>query len=770
MTKTHAFSSRVSIYTKPQKKTNKKKKVNKYIRTKNYKKKVKKSHKIFIPLLVLFIVSIISSTFGAVYGVSYLQGRAEHIAEPGAILSKIPLATELYDRSGVKLFRLQNDYSNSDRVDPLEITNTIRAVFMAAEDSEFYNHPGVNPTATIRCAVNTLLNKNKCGGSTITQQVVKITTKQSQATLERKIDEALLASKIETQYTKEQIFQIYLNITPYGSNITGLKTASRFYFGVDDLRTLTLAQVVTLAAIVNDPIDLSPTLSSDIEKARKDLKNRENYIYEQLTLKLDSINDQLANHTVDTTSIISLDQINAAQQEVVEYTQPAQNEIKAGHFVNYAITELQKRNYKYGKEPFTLEDLQTGGYKIYTSLDYNLQLVAERYTQFAGNNYKYWNVYNAGVMTAIPSTGEIITMAGSRSFTEESEGCDEAGQNCKFNPEVNVLTSTHSPGSTNKTLAYAIAYSESLLSPGSFLPDIPINFGGYVPKNWDGTYLGVVNTTAREMLRKSRNIPALEVIQMIGVDKYIDTARKMGYTTYQSNDQYGPSVVLGGADVYPVEHAQAYGVFANGGDLVELNPIREIWDSQGNLVYKAEPARTPIFDQGAMYLLNQTLYNLDTGTGDTISWDGRDVAGKTGTTENNRDGLLIMYSPDFVTLGWAGNNNNESLDFNYGWPAFIVAPWLKSYMGEIGESLYFNAKTPFSRPADVYWGGGDCDYYGNCLGLKSDWLIAGREPARGDVVVGKKDNQWVKYYKMRPPEFQSFLDSYLAKAVVPKKP
>jgi membrane peptidoglycan carboxypeptidase len=272
------------------------------------------------------------------------------------------------------------------------------------------------------------------------------------------------------------------------------------------------------------------------------------------------------------------------------------------------------------------------------------------------------------------------------------------------------------------------------------------------------------------MLRKSRNIPALEVIQMIGVDKYIDTARKMGYTTYQSNDQYGPSVVLGGADIYPVEHAQAYGVFANGGDLVELNPIREIWDSQGNLVYKAEPTRTPIFDQSSMYLLNQTLYNLDTGTGDTISWDGRDVAGKTGTTENNRDGFLLMYSPDFVTLGWAGNNNNDSLDFNYGWPAFIVAPWLKSYMAEIGESLYFNAKTPFPRPADVYWGGGDCDYYGNCLGLKSDWLIAGREPARGDVVVSKKDNQWVKYYKVRPSEFQSFLDAYLAKALPAKKP
>lgn len=725
---------------------------------KKYRKKkvVQKFGIVFIS--GLFFLSCIS-VFSSLAAISYLRSRAQEIVDTKEVIKEVPLATQIYDRHGTPLFRLQSDISNSDLVKQEEITPQIKAAFLAAEDANFYNHNGIDTEAIIRCAYKIASKGETCGASTITQQLVKIQTKKNDMSLNRKIDEMLLATRIEDQYTKDEILRMYLNVTPYGSNITGIKTAAKFYFGIEDLTQLNLSQAVTLAAIVNDPVDLSPTLSSDIEQARADLAEREQFIYDQLTEKYELINSQISP---DASTVLTSEMIVTARNTPVAFVEPNKGEIKAGHFVNYTINELQKRNYKNGQEPFTLEDLRNGGYKIVTSLDYGLQEVAERYVSSAGNQ-TYWNIYNAAVMTTIPSTGEIITMAGSKSFTGQSEACNEMGRECKFNPEVNVLTSLQSPGSTNKPLAYYLAFEQGKLFPGSFLPDVPIQIGGYTPKNWDGSFRGVYNTTAKEMLRQSRNIPALEVILAVGVERYLDMARAMGYTSYGDNSNYGPSVALGGADVYPVEHVQAYGVFANGGDLVRVNPILRIEDRYGNIVYQANPQRERVADPAAVYLLNQTLYNYETGTGGTIAWDYRDIAGKTGTTEENKDSLLVIYSPDFVTLGWTGNNNNEPLDPWYGWPGFTVAPWMREYMAEINNmSSYFSNKTPFTRPDNVYYGGGDCDAMGQCRGVRADWLIAGREPVRGDIGYGKagSKNTWV--YRMPVAELQWYLDRYLS--------
>ncbi len=725
-----------------------KKRAYKVLKKKKFQKQVRSL--LSIGLIICFSVSsIIALAF-----IDYMQKRIKSTPAAVDIFSEVRLATEIYDRNGTKLYRLYADDSNRDNIDQSEITNMIRAAYLAAEDSHFYQHGGINTEAIARCTVNTLSSEKVCGGSTITQQVVKIITQKSQRSVDRKVEEIVTAYKLEETYTKEEILQKYLNVTPYGSNITGIKTAARFYFGITDPKALTLAQAVTLASIINDPVDLAPTISSDPETAKKKLKEREEYVYNQLSLKLEIINEQLREYGDD---LITPDMITVARSVEHNFKSPIFSEIKAGHFVNYTLNELQKRPYKYGIEPFDLRDLQTGGYRIYTSLDYNLQLVAERYALHAGNAYNYWNVYNAALMTIKPSTGEILTMAGSKSFIGQSEGCDITGRNCKYDPEVNVLTSLQSPGSTNKPLGYYLAYKDSILYPGSFLPDIPIKFGDYVPKNWDGKFQGVYNATARNMLRNSRNIPALIVVSLVGVDNYLNTARTFGYTTYGDNSTYGPSVILGGADVYPIEHAQAYGVFANGGDLVKVNPILRIEDSNGKIVYQANPTKERVADPAAVFLLNQTLLRLDTGIGETIGWDDREISGKTGTTENNKDSLLVVYSPDFVTIGWAGNNNNEILDQNYGWPAFVVAPWLRGYMAEIGNTGYFSAKTPFTPPEGVYWGGGEC-YNGYCRGIAQDWIISGREPAPGDVMIGPKG----RYYQMKTAELQGYLNSYFS--------
>jgi penicillin-binding protein 1A len=744
---------------------------------------MKKIGKIALIFLGFFLIIL---TIGGIRVLAYLQELNDGLPTPEKVFPDLPVASEIYDRKaidtedGTRLYRLFNEY-NSDPVDIAQIPETVKWAFLAAEDSDFYNHNGFDAAAIIRCGLAYVRESgNVCGGSTVTQQLVKITAPGigNEVRLERKIRELLLALKVDEVYDKDQILEMYLRVAPFGANIYGVKTAANFYFGKEP-KDLSLAEATTLSSIIQDPVRLSPTLSQDPTGLER-LRERQLYVLSQMEEKMQKINDQVRtnNDNPEMDDVLTLEMIEAARAEELAYKPPSANlNLKAGHFVNYVLQELQKKNYKNGTEPFTLEELQKGGYKIYTTLDYGIQQIAESFAEKAGSDYKYWNMNNAAVMTVTPSNGEVIAMAGSKSFYAESEGCDSDGKTCKFNPQVNIMTSLQSPGSTNKPLGYYLAYKEGKMFTSSVLPDVPIKITDvngqlYEPKNWNGGFTGI--QTAEKMLRDSRNLPAISVIQMVGVNNYLETAKSWGYTSYTG--QYGQSVILGGADVYPVEHVQAYSVFANNGDLVNLNPILKIMDKDGKEIYSAASERKAVGDQQAVFLLNQSLKNLN-----GFSWDQRDLAAKTGTSEDSKDAWLMVWSPDFITLGWGGNNNNEPMDRNYGYPPYVIQPWLQNYMRDIGEAPYFSAKTPFTRPGFVYEGGGDCNDNGECLGLSKGWLINDRNPQR-DVIKKKAvvckdqqdrlarpidiatDNSMEKefnYYKMPVAAWQGQLDSYL---------
>lgn len=700
---------------------------------------------ILCSFLITFLFTLIGSGISGMFFFSYIQARSELIPEKNEVIKSVSLASKVVDRNGELLMRFHDDESNRDLITQDEITNEIRAAFLAAEDAEFYNHTGVNVSAITRCFLDQIQYGASCGGSTITQQVVKIQTGRDEYTIERKIDEALTALELEQNSTKEEILTQYLNVTPYGSNVVGIKTAAKLYFKIEDMENLSLDQAVTLASLINDPVQLSPMFSDDAKKASERLEERKAYIYNQLNQKIDVLNSQLSQFEGDT--VLSTELITTSAALPLQILTVNNNEIKAGHFVTYVLDELQQQNYYKNERSFDLAELRSGGYTIETTLDYNLQVIAEKYAKIGGDSNKNWNVHNAALMTTIPSTGEIITMAGSKNYGGTSEGCGIGNSECKFDPRVNVLTSLQQPGSTNKPLAYLMAFESGILAPGSFIPDIPIQLGGYIPKNWDDSFLGVKNSSAAQMLRSSRNIPALIIITAIGYDNYIDKARSFGYTSYTDYSNYGPSIVLGGADVYPLEHAGAYGVFATGGEYVPLNPIKRILDSSGEVIYEANNTPTRVADEAAVFLLNKTLENLDTGIGESISWDGRPVAGKTGTTENNTESMLLLYSPDFVTIGWAGNNNNDPLNQQFGWPAFVVAPWLKDYMSELSNSSYISKRSAFSKPANVAYGGN---------GIAQDWYVTNRATNWG-IDSNKR-------YQIIVPSLQKYLDSYLSRA------
>jgi penicillin-binding protein 1A len=704
---------------------------------------------------------------------AYVQSLNDKLPNPDTVFAELPVASEIFDRNalngegqGQRLYRVFNRY-NSDNFKIEEVPDSVKLAFMAAEDREFFEHGGFNPQAIFRCGINYIKDSsNPCGASTITQQLVKLTTdiRKTEETpkLQQKIEEILLASKVEQNFNKDQVLLMYLRATPFGSSIVGLKTAANFYFRKEP-KDLTLDEAVMLAAIIQNPSYLSPTvpIDQDTDAAKERLQGRMDYIFKELEDNMGTLNGDLAKYYNDEgkKNTLTTELINEAKgQDWKSKLKPAVAvDLYAGHFVNYVMQELQEKNYKNGTEPFTVTELQTGGYRIYTTLDYNVQKIAETYAARGGNDYSYWNANNAALLTTTPSNGQIIAMAGSKSFTGESQGCDDRG--CKFDPEVNVLTSIREPGSSNKPLGYYIGFKEGKFFPGSFLPDFPIkitdaNGNFYEPRNWDGGFKGV-SYTAGQALIDSRNIPAIEIVGSIGVQNYIDTAKSFGYTTYTGS--YGEAVILGGVSVKPVEHAQAYGVFANGGDLVKLNPILKILDKEGKTVYEAQPERTAVGDPQGIFLLTETLKQVPGGN--NISWDGREFAGKTGTTNNNEDAWFVGYTPDMVSLAWVGNNIKDPMDANHGYPYYVIGPWYSDYLREIGNYPYFAQRTSFPRPGNITQGGGGCNANGECVGLRGDWMISDRG--------AKVDNKRVKAFVCtdQPNNIARDIDKLVGKAV-----
>lgn len=759
--------------------------------------------KIMMVVLLVFSVGII---FGGIFGLTYLQRISADLPNPEDPFKDKELASEILDRNGELLFKVFNEF-NRDEVNIEEIPDMVKWAFLAAEDREFYDHPGFDISALIRCGVrNITAGEISCGGSTITQQTLKITSLYNERGYERKLKEILLALQVERLYDKDQILQMYLTVAPFGSNMYGVSTASNFYFGKNPSE-LTLAQGTILASIINDPVRFSPTLSSDPELADQKLDERANWILDQLSENRDYINEKAIQVSADredeskrvTEPMVTDELIAEAREELASiaedrnayYREPVATDKKAGHFVNYTMELLQERNYKNGEEPFTTSDLQTGGYRIYTTLDYNLQQVAERYVEYGVDKYARWRGgYNAAVMTMTPGNGEVITMVGSRNFNGTRERCNDDGT-CKFDPKVNVLNTLQSAGSSMKPLGYYIGYSEGTIFPGSMVPDIRIEWGSYKPKNVDNAFWGFNTSggrisTAQNMLRHSRNLPALQVLESYGVGKYVETAQAFGYSTIR-NDNTGQSVILGGTDIIPIEHVQAYGVFSNGGDFVEHEVVLRIEDRDGKEVFKHEPKKERVGDPQGIYVLNASTNNM---YGD-ISWDGRNVSGKTGTTQGQKDLIMMLYSPDFVTMGWVGNSDNSAMT---AWDSFggtVVKPWLVEYMKDIGNASYFSNKTAFARPGGVISGGGPCKASDtdceDAVGLKGDLMIQGKIPPADqeyhylevcddqtdrlarqiDIDTGHATTRRFTIYKHFVPDLQSWLDRALGDNELP---
>lgn len=555
---------------------------------------------------------------------------------------RIANSTKIYDRTGeIVLFDIHNEIRRT--VIPLtEMGQNIQDASIAIEDKEFYNHNGIRVTSIIRAVfANLKSGEFSQGGSTITQQIVKNTLLTTDKRISRKIKEWVIAVKMEKSLSKEQILEIYLNEAPYGGTIYGIQEASQSFFAKNP-KDLTHAESAYLAALPQAPSYFSP-----YGKNKDKLDERKNLVLKQMK----------------DLGYITEEEFQTAMNEVVEFQPESRSSIKAPHFVFYVKEYLEQ---KYGTEA-----VEQGGLRIITTLDYSLQMEAERIVrEHALENEELYNASNAALVAINPLTGEIITMVGSRDYFDE-----------KIDGKYNIATAKRQPGSAFKPFIYATAFKEGY-TPETVLFDVPTEFQTtcnpegialpgksqsdcYKPENYDGLYKGPIQL--RNALGESRNVPAVKLLYLVGIRDAIQTAKNMGVTTLTNPDQYGLTLVLGGGEVKLLDMVSSFGVFATEGIRHEPIAILEVQDEEGNVLEKYEESEgSLVFDPEAIKKLNSVLSDNNArvpllGANNFMYFGGRDVAGKTGTTNNNRDAWMMGYTPNLVVGVWSGNNDNTPM-------------------------------------------------------------------------------------------------------------
>ncbi len=764
----------------------------------------KRFAKIMYSIGAVFAVFLLVGTLGAL---AWVQQLTKELPDPSAPFDNANLqsaSSVIYDRNGTELWRLF-DKRNTNVITMDEgqeltdvVPNQLKWAIIAGEDIDYYSHPGINVGAILRCSLRLF---RTCGGSTITQQVAKNGAFTSERSVERKASEIILAMLMNNQYTKDEVLLFYMNIINAGSNVYGVDLAAKTYFG-KSLNELTLAEAAVIGAQTQLPTLTSPLVTSD----RRALNIRKEYVLNQMYENRDRINAEVRKDNErkaaregreltdeEKEDFITAEKIEAAKTEEITYLAYEAN-ILAPHFVFFAQNLLVERPYNNG-EVFDLQELNRGGYKIYTTLDYDMQKVALDVVQNVAMGPSYAGRYgnqNASMMTIKPKTGEILTMVGSRCYNNfELANCTELDgpPNDRFDSKVNILTTQQQPGSSIKPMVYYEAYRQGKLSPGSQLADIPIEIGNYKPKNSDPNFIGI--NSARHMLSVSRNIPAISSLMSFGPERLAELNASLGYSVNVDPARYGPSAALGAQDVLPVDHASAFGVFANGGDYVPYEAILRIEDRNGNVIFDLNGDNRPIpqrvADERAVFLINDSTNPKSIADSPVPRnfRDGRDVAGKTGTSENNRDNWFVLYSPDFVTLGWAGNNNNDRMAAG-AFGSTNAAPWVTEFMNRVKDRDYFNARTAFNRPGGIARGQicGDIEFNGEkrrvCEGGEDYYIDELAPPvylsrqivevcvdqqdrlARDiDRATGNAIEKEFSYMRMPAASLQPYLDSWL---------
>ncbi len=611
----------------------------------------------------------------------------------------VPLTTKIYDRNGVLLYQFHGD-QNRTLVKLNELPPYVPQAVIAAEDKNFYKHIGFDPAGITRAALANYNGSGGQGGSTITQQLVKFSLLTPERTLTRKIRELVLSLWAERLYTKNEILTMYLNYIGFGGPAYGIEAASEIYFG-KPAKNLTLAEASLLASLPSAPTTYSP-FGEHPEFAK----------FRQIQV-LDKMAEQ---------GYITKEEAIEAKKQQLTFV-PNETQIKAPHFVMYVKDELVKQ--------FGEKKVIEGGLQVTTSLDYELYKKVTDTVKTGVEKQKYLNVQNGAALVTNPKTGEILAMAGSIDFFDLTK-----------DGNVNVTTAERSPGSSIKPLTYALAFENNLVTPNTIIEDQPVEFrqiGGpsYRPTNYDNRFHG--RMSIRTALASSYNIPAVKVLDRIGLVNFLQFAVNAGLTTLSDPNRFGLAITLGGGEVKMTDMATAYSMFPNQGTKTPLTSILSVKDSNGNFL-AMDPehlAKSRLISPKSAFFINSILSDDGArsptfGRGSYLNIPGHTIAVKTGTTETKRDNWTIGYSfgdePRLVAV-WVGNNDNSpmspALESGNTGAAAIWNPIMTSILSGRTNSAVPQPDDLIAVQICPLTGTLPCE---NCPGLVTEYFVRGTEP------------------------------------------
>ena len=656
---------------------------------------------------VLFILIIIFAIF------------SRDLPNPNQLLERsFELSTRFYDKNGELLYEVYGD-KNRTLVKIENVSPYVAQATLSAEDSEFYLHKGYSLRGIIRALRNTFFGGSLQGGSTLTQQAIKNTLLTQERTVVRKIKELILSLQLESRYTKDEILQMYLNESPYGGLNYGIYSAAKAYFNKDP-KDLSMAESAYLSGLTQ-----SPTYYSQFGSTPEVGIERKNYVL-FLMKERGWVEKDGRRH------YITEEQYEQAKNEVLNFD-TARVPIEAPHFVYYVK--------QYLTDILGLEAVEMGGLKVKTSLDLNIQRLAQETVTEEIEASKNLNVYNGAMVVLDPKTGGILAMVGSKGYNldPEPENCVSGGtgeNSCKFDPFVNVTTSSRQPGSAIKPITYATMLSQGYTAAYPLL-DVPTQFEGsapdkpYVPENYDGKFRGIMSL--RKSLGNSLNIPAVKALKIVGIGNMIDQAEKMGITTFKDRSRYGLALTLGGGETKLLELTGAFNVFAAKGIYRQPTPIIEVTDQKGNIIYKPSQAEKRALSEEVAFLISDILSDDGArsdafGPGSLLNIPGKQVAVKTGTTDDKRDNYAIGFTPSIVAGVWVGNSNNEKMNPYIASGISGASPiwntFMKEYLKDKENEKFEAPKTVKKIEVDKLTGG--LPYGGN--EKRTEWFAQNTEP------------------------------------------
>lgn len=591
------------------------------------------------------------------------------LPSPEKIVRREGFSTKILDRNGEALY----DIFENQRRTPItldEAPEYLKQATIAIEDKNFYKHQGFDPFGMIRGFSRIFTLGRAQGGSTLTQQLVKNVLLSPERSIFRKIKEFVLAIQIEKKYSKDDILLMYLNEAPYGGTAWGVEAAAETYFG-KNVSELNLVESAILAGLPQRPSVYSPYSSAPkayIDRTEAVLRRMREDGY------------------------LTKDQEKEAVGllEGVEF-QARGASFKAPHFVQYVQKILEER---YGETV-----VETGGLKVTTTLDLELQEKAQEIVMEEIKKVESQHITNGAVVTVNPETGEILAMVGSKNFNDPN-----------YDGQVNVTLSLRQPGSAIKPITYATALKKGY-TPSTLLMDVPAAFPGgegqpdYEPVNYDGKHRGPMQV--RYALANSINVAAVKMLALVGIKDTLETAYDMGISTLKPDkdtlSRVGLSLTLGGGEVRLLELTSAYSAFVNQGYKVDPVVILKVEDRDGKVLEEVKPEKKKrvLTSEQAWLIANILSDNAARqeifGVNSLLNIPGKQVAVKTGTTNDKRDNWTIGGNSQAMVGVWVGNNDNSVMKEVASGISGASPIWRKVLL----EALSGKPVVTFEQPAGI---------------------------------------------------------------------